>query len=75
MLKTSLRWNKMNFIEKLPLPVTGIILALISLGVICSDYHPYLKYIFDLQSWKTHEPAFQYEDLINAGISQNSPFV
>ena len=46
MLKTSLKLTKMNFIEKLPIPITGVILALVSLGVICSDYHPYLKYIF-----------------------------
>ena len=46
MLKTSLILIKMNFIEKLPIPITGVILALVSLGVICSDYHPYLKYIF-----------------------------
>ena len=48
MLKTSLKLIKMNFIEKLPIPITGVILALVSLGVICNDYHPYLKYIFGL---------------------------
>ena len=36
----------MNLIEKLPIPITGVILALVSLGVICQDYHLYLKYIF-----------------------------
>ena len=36
----------MNIIKNLPIPVSGLILALLSLGNLTSDINPYLKYIF-----------------------------
>ena len=36
----------MNIIEKLPIPVSGLILALLSLGNLVQDVHPYLRYLF-----------------------------
>ena len=36
----------MNVIEKLPLPVSGLVLALFSLGNLVQDVHPYLRYLF-----------------------------
>ena len=36
----------MNIIKKLPLPVSGLILALFSLGNLVQDVHPYLRYLF-----------------------------
>ena len=36
----------MSIIEKLPLPVCGLILALFSLGNLTQNIHPYLKYTF-----------------------------
>ena len=36
----------MNIIKNLPIPISGLILALLSLGNLTSDIHPYLKYIF-----------------------------
>ncbi|MBP3790628.1 MAG: TDT family transporter [Methanobrevibacter sp.] len=36
----------MNFIEKLPIPVSGLILALFSLGNLVQDIHPSLRYLF-----------------------------
>lgn len=36
----------MNFIEKLPIPVSGLILATLSLGNLLYDIHPYLRYAF-----------------------------
>ena len=36
----------MNLIRQLPLPVCGLILALLSLGNLLQDIHPYLRYLF-----------------------------
>ena len=36
----------MEFIKKLPVPISGLILALFSLGNLFQDIHPYLKYTF-----------------------------
>ena len=36
----------MNIVEKLPLPASGLILALFSLGNLVQDIHPYLRYPF-----------------------------
>ncbi|MBQ8018485.1 MAG: TDT family transporter [Methanobrevibacter sp.] len=35
----------MNFIEKIPVPISGLILALFSLGNLLQDIHPYLRYL------------------------------
>jgi exfoliative toxin A/B len=37
---------KMNLIEKIPIPIAGLILALLSLGNLLQDIHPYLRYLF-----------------------------
>ena len=36
----------MNIIKQLPLPVSGLILALLSLGNLLQDIHPYIRYLF-----------------------------
>ena len=36
----------MNLIEKIPIPVAGLMLALLSLGNLLQDIHPYLRYLF-----------------------------
>ena len=36
----------MNIVKKLPLPVSGLILALFSLGNLVQEVHPYLRYLF-----------------------------
>ncbi|WP_405266889.1 TDT family transporter [Methanobrevibacter sp.] len=36
----------MNIIRQLPLPVSGLILALLSLGNLLQDIHPYIRYLF-----------------------------
>lgn len=36
----------MNIVKKLPLPASGLILALFSLGNLVQDVHPYLRYLF-----------------------------
>ena len=36
----------MNIVEKLPLPASGLILALFSLGNLVQDIHPSLRYLF-----------------------------
>ena len=36
----------MNIIEKLPIPISGLILATLSLGNLLHDIHPYLRYAF-----------------------------
>ena len=36
----------MNIIKNIPIPIAGLILALISLGNLLNDIHPYLKYLF-----------------------------
>lgn len=36
----------MNLIKELPIPVAGLILALLSLGNLLQDIHPYLRYLF-----------------------------
>ncbi|WP_458406060.1 TDT family transporter [Methanobrevibacter sp.] len=36
----------MNIIQRLPIPVSGLILALFSLGNLLQDIHPYLRYVF-----------------------------
>ncbi len=36
----------MDLIEKLPIPISGLILALLSLGNLLQDIHPYLRYAF-----------------------------
>ena len=36
----------MNLIERLPIPISGLILALLSLGNLLQDIHPYLRYLF-----------------------------
>lgn len=38
----------MNIIEKLPIPITGLILALLSLGNLLQDVNPALKYLFGI---------------------------
>ena len=46
MLKYSLTYDIMNIIEKIPIPISGLILALISLGSLTQDINPLLKYTF-----------------------------
>ena len=36
----------MDIIKKLPIPISGLILALLSLGNLLQDIHPYLRYLF-----------------------------
>ena len=36
----------MNIVEKLPLPASGLILALFSLGNLLQDIHPSLRYLW-----------------------------
>ena len=36
----------MSLIKNIPIPICGLILALLSLGNLTQDIHPYLKYIF-----------------------------
>ena len=36
----------MNIVEKLPIPASGLILALFSLGNLFQDVHPHLRYLF-----------------------------
>lgn len=36
----------MNLIKNIPIPIAGLILALVSLGNLLNDIHPYLKYLF-----------------------------
>lgn len=36
----------MNLIKKIPIPIAGLILALLSLGNLLQDIHPYLRYLF-----------------------------
>lgn len=36
----------MNLIENIPIPICGLILALMSLGNLTQDIHPYLRYLF-----------------------------
>ena len=36
----------MNIIKQLPLPASGLILALLSLGNLLQDIHPYIRYLF-----------------------------
>ena len=36
----------MNLIENIPIPICGLILALLSLGNLTQDIHPYLRYLF-----------------------------
>ena len=36
----------MNLVKKLPIPIAGLILALLSLGNLLQDIHPYLRYLF-----------------------------
>lgn len=36
----------MNIIKKIPIPLSGLILALLSLGNLVQDVHPYLRYLF-----------------------------
>lgn len=36
----------MNLIKSIPIPVCGLILALLSLGNLTQDIHPYLRYLF-----------------------------
>lgn len=36
----------MDIIRKLPIPISGLILALLSLGNLLQDIHPYLRYAF-----------------------------
>ena len=36
----------MNIIEKIPIPISGLILSLFSLGNLLQDIHPYLRYLF-----------------------------
>ena len=36
----------MNIIEKIPIPVSGLILSLFSLGNLLQDIHPHLRYLF-----------------------------
>ena len=37
---------KMNIIEKLPIPIAGLLLASLSLGNLLQDINPYLRYLF-----------------------------
>ena len=37
---------KMNLIKNIPIPICGLILALLSLGNLTQDIHPYLRYLF-----------------------------
>lgn len=36
----------MNLIKNIPIPICGLILALLSLGNLTQDLHPYLRYLF-----------------------------
>ncbi len=36
----------MELIKRLPIPISGLILALLSLGNLLQDVHPYLRYLF-----------------------------
>ena len=36
----------MNLIKNIPIPICGLILALLSLGNLTQDIHPYLRYLF-----------------------------
>ena len=36
----------MNLIKKIPIPMAGLILAILSLGNLLQDIHPYLRYLF-----------------------------
>lgn len=36
----------MSIIERIPIPISGLILSLFSLGNLVQDIHPYLRYIF-----------------------------
>ena len=36
----------MNLIKNIPIPIAGLILALVSMGNLLNDIHPYLKYLF-----------------------------
>ena len=36
----------MSLIKNIPIPVCGLILALLSLGNLSQDIHPYLRYLF-----------------------------
>lgn len=36
----------MNLIKNIPIPICGLILALLSLGNLTQDIHPYLRYVF-----------------------------
>ena len=36
----------MEIIKKLPIPISGLILALLSLGNLLQDIHPALRYLF-----------------------------
>ena len=36
----------MNLIKNIPLPISGLVLALLSLGNLLQDIHPYLRYLF-----------------------------
>ena len=36
----------MKIIEKIPIPIAGLLLAVLSLGNLLQDIHPYLKYLF-----------------------------
>lgn len=36
----------MNIVKILPIPISGLILALLSLGNLVQDIHPYLRYLF-----------------------------
>lgn len=38
--------NNMELIKRIPIPISGLILALFSLGNLVQDIHPYLRYIF-----------------------------
>ncbi len=38
----------MSIIKNIPIPICGLILALLSLGNLTQDIHPYLKYIFGI---------------------------
>lgn len=47
MLRTILKYNdNMNIIKNIPIPISGLILALLSLGNLLQDIHPYLRYLF-----------------------------
>lgn len=36
----------MNIVKQLPLPVSGLVLALLSIGNLLQDIHPYIRYLF-----------------------------